>query len=216
MIEEEMRFSDRAEAGRQLGARLADAGLEQPVVYALPRGGVPVALEVALALDAPLDLVFVRKISAPGAPELALGAVVDGENPQTVINEMVQRHSGANADYLRQETEHELQELERRRTRYLGTRKQVSPKGRTAVVVDDGLATGATMKAALLGLRQQGASKVVIAVPVAPVSVIPEFEELADQVICLNSAIRFYGVGAFYDDFHQLTDEETIDLLQQG
>ena len=216
MPDEGLRFSDRAEAGRLLGARLAEAQLEQPVIYALPRGGVPVALEVARALKAPLDLVLVRKIGAPGTPELALGAIVDGKNPQTVINETVRRQSGADAAYLQQATERELQELERRRRSYLGSRKQVSPKGRTAVVVDDGRATGATMKAALLGLRQQGASKVIVAVPVAPASVIPEFEDLADKVVCLNPARLFYGVGTFYDEFHQLSDDETIRLLQEG
>ncbi|OOY11882.1 erythromycin esterase [Thioclava marina] len=216
MADRELRFANRAEAGRMLGGRLTDLKPDRPVVFGLPRGGVPVALEVARALKAPLDLVFVRKISAPGSPEVALGAIVDGANPQMVINEAVRRHSHADADYLEGERARELVELERRRKRYLGDHKQISPEGRTAILVDDGLATGATMKAALLGLRQQGAAQIWIAVPVAPASAIPEFEELADLVVCLNPTERFYGVGAFYDDFHQLTDEETVGLLQQG
>ncbi|PTQ72029.1 erythromycin esterase family protein [Celeribacter persicus] len=210
------RFKDRSEAGRLLGERLADMGLERPVVYALPRGGIPVALEVAKALEAPLDLIFVRKIGAPGAPEVALGAIVDGENPQTVINETVRQSSHADASYLERMRAQELKELERRRARYLGDRKQIAAKGRTAILVDDGLATGASMKAALLGLQKQGAARVVIAVPVAPVYVLPEFEELADYVLCLNPARPFYGVGAFYEDFHQLSDEEAVSLLREG
>lgn len=211
-----LRFSDRAEAGRQLGNRLAGMALDSPVVYALPRGGVPVAVEVARALKAPLDLIFVRKIGAPGSPEVALGAIVDGENPQIVVNKEIQRRSHAGADYLEKARARELHELERRRSRYLGERAQVSAKGKTAVIVDDGLATGATMKAALIAMQQQGAKKVCIAVPVAPAEVAIEFQNLADEVVCLNPARQFFGVGAFYDDFHQLSDEETIGLLREG
>ncbi len=211
-----LRFSDRAEAGRQLGDRLTTMELEAPVVYALPRGGVPVAVEVARLLKAPLDLIFVRKMGVPGSPEVALGAIVDGENPQTVINKEIQRRSQADADYLDKARARALQELERRRSRYLGDRAQVSAKDKTAVIVDDGLATGATMKAALLAAKQEGAKKVWIAVPVAPAEVAKEFENLVDKVVCLNPAQPFFGVGAFYDDFHQLSDEETISLLREG
>lgn len=210
------RFPDRAEAGRRLGDRLTTMELEAPVVYALPRGGVPVAVEVARLLKAPLDLIFVRKIGVPGSPEVALGAIVDGENPQTVINKEIQRRSQADADYLDKARAIALQELERRRSRYLGDRAQVSAKDKTAVIVDDGLATGATMKAALLAVKQQGARKVWIAVPVAPAEVAREFENLVDKVVCLNPAQPFFGVGVFYDDFHQLSDEETISLLREG
>ncbi|NDW01133.1 alpha/beta family hydrolase [Salipiger sp. PrR002] len=210
------RFVDRAEAGRKLGARLASMALEQPVVYALPRGGVPVALEVARALKAPLDLIFVRKIGAPSAPEVALGAIVDGAAPQMVINEEVMRSFGSDADYLEKARARELVELERSRTRYLGDRPQVSAADRTAVIVDDGLATGATMKAAIIAMRRQGARRICVAVPVAPAEVAREFAALADTVVCLNPAPRFYGVGGFYDDFHQLSDEETVGLLRQA
>ncbi len=210
------RFADRSDAGRQLAARLLPLVLHKPVVYALPRGGVPVALEIARLLRAPLDLILVRKIGAPGAPELALGAIVDGANPQTVINEEVRRRSGADDIFLERARERELVELERRRVRYLGNRKQVNAAGHTAIIVDDGLATGATMKAAIIAMKRQGADKVCVAIPVAPVEALAPIEEQADLVICLHPAENFHGVGAFYDDFHQLTDEETVGLLRQS
>lgn len=199
-----------------LAGQLAGLGLDQPIVYALPRGGVPVALEVSRALKAPLDLIFVRKIGAPGAPEVALGALVDGASPQMVINEEVRRHTRATDDYLEAARARELKELERRRARYLGVRAQPDPKGRTAVIVDDGLATGATMKAALIAIKRQGPRRTCVAVPVAPAEVAAEMRQFADLVVCLNPARVFHGVGGFYDDFHQLSDEETVALLQQG
>lgn len=213
---QDLRFADRAEAGRMLAGRLAELRLDQPIVYALPRGGVPVALEVSRALKAPLDLILVRKIGAPGAPELALGALVDGASPQMVINEEVRRHARVTDDYLEKARARELRELERRRVRYLGGRAQADPKGRTVIIVDDGLATGATMKAALIAMNRQGAGRTCVAIPVAPAEVAAEMRTLADLVICLNPARVFYGVGGFYDDFHQLSDEETVALLQQG
>jgi erythromycin esterase-like protein/predicted phosphoribosyltransferase len=216
MAMQETRFPDRAEAGRRLAAELAALAPERPVVYALPRGGVPVAAEVARALGAPLDLILVRKIGAPGAPELALGAVIDGARPQTVINEEVRRSSGADDAWLERARARELAELERRRARYLGARPQVDPAGRTAIVVDDGLATGATMKAALLWLRQHGARSMIAAVPVAPEDTLHEIAALADRVVCLHPARHFPGVGGFYDDFHQLTDDETVSLLRRS
>ena len=216
MKEPALRFADRTDAGQQLAAKLLTMALDNPVVYALPRGGVPVALEIARTLRAPLDLILVRKIGAPGAPELALGAVIDGEIPQTVVNEQVFRHSGADEAFLERARQRELMELERRRRLYLGDRRQVVATGRTAIIVDDGLATGATMKAALIAIRRQGAAKVCIALPVAPEDALKEISELADLVVCLRPARYFQGVGAFYDDFHQLTDEETIGLLRQG
>ena len=216
MEESGINFADRADAGRQLAARLVLMALDRPVVYALPRGGVPVAAEVARALGAPLDLILVRKIGAPGAPEVALGAIVDGENPQTVINEDVRRWSGADDAWMERARARELAELERRRATYLGDRPQVNPSGRVAVVVDDGLATGATMKAALIAIKRQGAAKVVVAIPVAPAEALADIEDEADAVVCLRSERYFRGVGGFYDDFHQLTDEETIGLLREA
>ncbi len=209
------RYPDRAEAGRRLAAALLPMALENPVVYALPRGGVPVALEVARALGAPLDLILVRKIGAPGAPELALGAIVDGTHPQLVINENVRRHSGANDAWLQRARDREMAELDRRRALYLGGRRQEDPAGRTAVIVDDGLATGATVRAAIIAMKEQGAGRICVAVPVAAEDALPQVEAEADLVVCLHAAHIFEGVGAFYDDFHQLTDDETISLLNQ-
>ncbi|HHL22440.1 MAG TPA: erythromycin esterase, partial [Aliiroseovarius sp.] len=209
-------FSTRAEAGRLLGERLAEMQLENPVVFALPRGGIPIGVEVARRLKAPLDLVLVRKIGAPGNPEVALGAVVEGNPPQTVINPDVQRLSGADQAYIDRVRSEKLAELETRRQLYLGSRPPVDVTGRTAVVVDDGLATGATMKAALIALRERGASRIVIALPVAPESALAEMSRLADDTICLHPARDFRGVGAFYRDFHQLTDEEAIGLLREA
>jgi erythromycin esterase-like protein/predicted phosphoribosyltransferase len=209
-------FIDRADAGRQLAARLRTLDLPNPVVYALPRGGVPLAVEVAAALHAPVDIILVRKIGAPGQPELALAAVVDGEAAQTVINEDVGTMTGASKEYLARGRARELAEIERRRALYLDDHPRVSPKGRTAIVVDDGLATGATAKAALRALRQQGARKTVLAVPVAPAEALPEMAAEADEVVCLHKMYHFFGVGAYYGDFHQLSDEETISLLREA
>ncbi len=209
-------FMDRDDAGRQLAKRLESMVFSNPVIYALPRGGVPVAVEVARRLNAPLDLVLVRKIGAPSNPEVALGAVVEGTPPQTVINEEIKRLSGADDTFLARAREEKLAELEHRRLRYMGDRPRIDPSGRTAIVVDDGLATGATMKAALIALKRQGAGMIVVALPVAPVDTLAEISELADTVVCLIPARHFRGVGAFFRDFHQLTDEETIGLLRQS
>lgn len=206
-------FVDRADAGRQLAQALAERRLEDPIVYALPRGGVPVAVEIAKALEAPLDLLMVRKIGAPGSPELALAAVVDGQEAQTVVNEEVKAMTGADQAYLDEVRAHELEEIERRRRVYLDGRGRLSPKGRTAIVADDGLATGATAKAALRALKRQDAKLTVLAVPVAPVETLAEMRGEADEIVCLNPAEWFWGVGGFYQDFHQLDDAETRAFL---
>lgn len=210
-----VQFSDRADAGRQLGDKLAALRLENPLIFALPRGGVPVAAEVAVRLNAPLDLLLVRKIGAPGNPEVALGAIVEGETSHMIINEDVRRISGASDAYLTAARDRERAELERRRERYLGGRPRLDPKGRNVIVLDDGLATGATMKAALSALKHNGASRIIVALPVAPISALDEISEQADKVICLHPAAEFYGVGGFYRDFHQLSDSETEALLNQ-
>ncbi|GEM_PF-9658 len=209
-------FTDRQDAGRKLAAELVQKSYESPVVYALPRGGVPVAAEVAESLGAPLDLVLVRKIGAPGNPEVALAAIVEGEPPQMVINEEVMRRSGADEAYLTRTRDRELAEMHRRRARYLGDRPRIAPAGHTAIIVDDGLATGATMKAAIAALRRQGAQKVVAAIPIAPESEVDALAAIADEVICLLPARAFRGVGGAYQDFHQLSDEETIGYLRRA
>lgn len=209
------KFSDRAQAGVLLAERLSKMGLDRPLVYALPRGGVPVAVEVARKLNAPLDLILVRKIGAPGNPEVALGAIVEGANVEVVINEDIRRISGADTDYLERTYSEQLAELERRKVQYLGDRPRLNPAGRTVVVVDDGLATGATMKAALIALKRNKAARIVIALPVAPKEELEALADQADDIVCLHPATEFRGVGGFFHDFHQLSDEETITLLDQ-
>lgn len=205
------RFADRAEAGRSLAARLAAMRLNGPIIYALPRGGVPVAAEIARALHAPLALILVRKIGAPGAPELALGAVADGERP--VINEHIRRAMNTDPAFLEHATQHAVAELDRRRLWYLAGRAPIDPAGRIVIVVDDGLATGATARAALAALRRQGVARTILAIPVAPAEAISALRGEADEIVCLYAAPHFRSVGAYYADFHQLTDEETVALL---
>lgn len=209
-----MPFADRAEAGRRLAARLAALGLERPVVYALPRGGVAVAAEIARALHAPLDLVLVRKLGAPGQPELALGAVVDGEGTaETVLNPELIAATGADEAYLAAVRAAELAEIERRRRLYLAGRARPDPRGRAAIVVDDGLATGATARAALRALRRRGPARLLLAVPVAPEETLAALRAEGEEVLCLETPRFFHGVGAHYRDFHQLEDAEVIRLL---
>ena len=208
-----VRFASRAEAGRRLAARVAALRLDRPVVYALPRGGLPVAAEIADALAAPLDLVLVRKIGAPGQPELALGAVAEGEAGTMVLNPDIVGLTGATEAFIAAARNRGLAEIERRRQVYLGGRVRPDPRGRTAVVVDDGLATGATARAALRALRRRGPSRLLLAVPVAPTDTLAALGAEADEVVCLHAARHLGSVGAFYEDFHQLTDEEVIRLL---
>lgn len=209
-------FADRSDAGRQLSSRLMHLKVQAPVVLALPRGGVPVAFEVARALAAPLDLVMVRKIGVPWQPELAAAAVVDGDEPQIVQNPDVIGMVGLSGDVVQEEARHELKEIERRRRLYLGGRARVPIKGRTAILVDDGIATGATAHAALKGARKAGAEHIVLAVPVAPPSTVAALHRDADEVICLSQPAHFGGISQFYADFHQVDDDEVIDLLKRA
>lgn len=207
-------FANRAEAGRLLGERLLPMKIRQPIVYALPRGGVPVAAEVARMLGAPLDLMLVRKLGAPIEPELGIGAVAEGAPPFIFINEAICIETGADEAFIEQAKQRELGEIERRKRLYLKDRPRPDPRGRTAIVVDDGLATGGTARAAIGALRQAGASAVVVAVPVAPRETAMEMRQIADDVVCLSEPVPFWGVGAFYGDFHQVPDEEVIELLK--
>lgn len=204
-------FADRSDAGRQLAARLVEKGYADPVVLALPRGGLPVAAEVARALGAPLDLVLVRKIGLPAQPELAVGAVVDGDRPELVVNEAT-RGLVDPRRFAELKTE-QLREIERRRRLYLGARPSVPLAGRTAIVVDDGLATGATARAALHALRRQGPAKLVLAVPVAPPDTLGELAGEADEIVCLHAPSGFYAIGQFYADFGQLGDSDVQRIL---
>jgi len=207
-------FVNRRDAGRQLATALTKLTLERPVVYALPRGGVPVAAEVAAALHAPLDLVLVRKIGAPGQPELAVGAVVDGAEPEVLINRDIASEAGADHAYLKAMEAQALREIERRRRVYLSGRPPISPEGRDAVLIDDGVATGASIIVAAHALRRRQARRVIIATPVAPPDALPRLESEADMVVCLQQPEWFPGIGAFYQDFHQLEDEEVIEVMK--
>ena len=208
-------FEDRVDAGRQLGARLAGMKLQDPVVLALPRGGVPVAAEVARALHAPLDLVLVRKIGAPMQPELAVAAVADGAEPALEIDESTLAASGASLDYVTRQLGALLQEIERRRKLYLGGREPLDLKGRTAVLVDDGIATGTTARAAIQALRWRQPRRIVLAVPVAPPEELPAFRSLVDELVCLSQPEYFHAVGVHYRRFDQTTDEEVRELMGQ-
>lgn len=207
------RFIDRRDAGRRLAQRVAALNLQQPIVYALPRGGVPVAAEIAAVLNAPLDLVLVRKIGAPMQPELAVGAIVDGEAPELVLNDDIARQTGADDDYIAAACRRELGEIERRRQRYLGDRPHPDPRGRPVIVVDDGMATGATAIAALRALKKRGAARRIVAVPVAPPDTVDRLQQEADDIVCLMQPTDFWGISAFYLDFHQLQDAEVMQAL---
>jgi putative phosphoribosyl transferase len=212
-------FADRAEAGRALArrlARLARLAAEQPVVLALPRGGVPVGFEIASVLRAPLDLVLVRKIGAPFQPELAIGALVDGGRAEAVMNEEILREFEIPESYIEQERARQLEEIERRRNVYLAGRTRAPIEGRTAIVVDDGIATGATMEAALDAVRRAKPKRLVLAVPVAPPDTIERLRPHADDVVCLATPRLFGAIGAFYADFRQLDDQQVIDLLERA
>ena len=210
-----MPFKNRSEAGQKLARALSHYKDQHPVILALPRGGVPVAAEVAAALDAPLDLILVRKIGVPFQPELAMGAVVDGGAPIIVRNEDVIQSAGIDETQFKAVCDGELAEIERRRQRYLGDRERVDVTGRTAIVIDDGIATGATMRAALRATRMRNPTKLILAVPVAPSESIVEIREEADEVICLEDHEFFGAIGYYYGDFRQISDEEVIEMLER-
>ena len=209
-------FVDRTEAGRALGRRLASLQPADPVVLALPRGGVPVALEVARALNAPLDLLLVRKIGVPFQRELAVAAVMDGAEPVIVVDEPIRAETGVQQAYIDQQARLELAEIERRRRVYLGGRAPLPVEGRTAIVVDDGIATGTTVRAAIKGLRQRRPARIVLAVPVAPPETVAQLEREVDDLVCLAQPEMFGAIGLFYIDFHQLSDDEVVRALAQA
>jgi predicted phosphoribosyltransferase len=206
-------FRDRVEAGEKLADALAGLALPDPVVLALPRGGVPVAAPVARRLKAPLDLLLVRKIGVPGHEELAVGAVVDGPVHEAVFNKPVLAMLGMTEADFAPAIDRKLAEIEARRATYLGGAAPVPVEGRTAIVVDDGIATGATVKAALLGLKRRSPASVILAVPVAPADTLAELEPLVDRIVCLDAPRDFYAVGAHYREFPQVEDAEVIALL---
>jgi len=206
-------FEDRVDAGRALARALAAfGGAADVIVLGLPRGGVPVASEIARSLGLPLDVLVVRKLGLPWQPELAMGAIASGG--AMVLNKDVLRHSAFGEEALEQVKRRELVELERRERAFRGTSPPLDVSGRTAIVVDDGLATGATMEAAVRALRIQGAARVVVAVPVASVEARERVAALADEVFCLETPRYFSAVGQWYRDFDQTSDREVSELLE--
>jgi putative phosphoribosyl transferase len=209
-----MTFRDRRDAGRRLAEAVAALALVDPVVLGLPRGGVPVAAEVANRLGAPLDVILVRKLGVPSQPELAMGAI--GEDGVRVLNDEVIASVRPTDDQLARVEQQERAELAGRARRFRGDREREPLAGRTAVIVDDGIATGSTARAALQVARAEGAGEVVLAVPVAPPSTCAALASEADRIVCLEQPARFYAVGQFYDDFDQTSDAEVSAALSSS
>ena len=211
-----MIFADRHEAGRLLAQKLLRFRDRRPIVLALPRGGVPVGYEVSRALGAPLDLVLVRKLGAPGQPELAIGALALGAEAEIVTDRPLLAALGVTAAALAAITAREREEIRRRRKLYLGDRPPAPIEGRTAIIVDDGIATGATMRAALAATRKRKPARLVLAVPVAAPDTIARLGDEADEIVCLEQPDSFFAVGQFYRSFTQLEDGEVLDLLARA
>lgn len=210
-----MSFKNRIDAGRKLAKALSDYKRQQPVILALPRGGVLVAAEIAAAFNAPLDLVLVRKIGVPFQPELAMGAVVDGGSPIIVRNDDVIEIAQIDEATFKAVCEKELTEIERRRQRYLGNRKRAEINAHIAIVVDDGIATGATIRAALRATRLRNPTKLVLSVPVAPTHSLADLRDEADDIVCLEDHEFFDAIGAYYADFSQVSDETVVEVLKR-
>jgi putative phosphoribosyl transferase len=208
-------FANRSEAGRLLARTLARRQLADPVVLALPRGGVPVAAEIARRLKAPLDIVLVRKIGVPYQRELAAAAVVDGGDAEVVTNDDVMALAGLTRADVERLARRELAEIERRRQAYLQGRERVPLEGRTLILVDDGIATGASVRAALVALRRRRPRALVLAVPVAPADTIAALRPEVDDVVCLSMPEPFVAIGLHYRDFHQLSDKDVMRVLTQ-
>ena len=204
-------IDDRRSAGLALASRLLQSPLHAPVVVlALPRGGVPVAAEIARALAAPLDLLLVRKIGAPWQPELAVAAVVDGRPPDVVIDDELLAWAGVDAAYVDAQAQEAMIEIERRRALYLNGRAPLPVEGASVIVVDDGIATGTTMRAALRALRRRAPARLILAVPVAPRETLERLRSEVDDIVCLAEPFPFHAIGLHYRDFHQLSDAEVL------
>ena len=208
-----MSFSDRSEAGKKLAKALQRYQGQHPVILALPRGGVPVAAEVATALNAPLGLVLVRKIGVPWRPELAMGAVVDGAAPIIVRNDDVIRDLAIDEAEFERVRDRELAEIESRRRRYLGELPPIDIKDRVTIVIDDGIATGATIRAALRATRMRAPKRLVLAVPVASTEALAEVGQEADDAVCLEPHEFLGAIGFYYSDFRQTSDEEVVEAI---
>jgi putative phosphoribosyl transferase len=208
-------FPDRRAAGRALAELLAHRQLPAPIVLALPRGGVAVGVEIAHALNAPLEIVLVRKIGVPYQPELAAAAVVNGDAPEIVTNDDVIDLTEVSREYIEAEAKRALTEIERRRRLYLQGRRRVALAGRTGILVDDGIATGASVRAALKAIAKKGLHGLILAVPVASTEAVAALKNEVDAIICLSTPEPFIAIGVHYLDFHQMSDAEVIELVAE-
>jgi putative phosphoribosyl transferase len=206
-------FKDRVEAGKILANKLSKYAAEDPLVLGLPRGGVPVAFEVAKALKAPLDVYIVRKLGVPGHEELAMGAIATGD--VRVLNESVIGPLQISQEAIETETKREKKELKRRERVYRSGRSPLNLANRTVLLIDDGIATGSTIKAAIAALKKQKAAKIIVGVPVAPSSTIEELKNEVDDVICVSTPDFFIAISVWYDEFPQTTDEQVRELLEK-
>ena len=209
-------LANRQQAGRALAAKLLTYKNENPVILALPRGGVPVAAEIAGSLEAPLDVILVHKIGAPYQPELAIGAVVGGAQPETLVDDEVMALVHADRDYVAAEAARQFLIIERRETLYRRGRSPESVTGRTAILVDDGIATGWTMRAAIRAVRRSDPTRIIVAVPVAAPQALADLRAEVDGVVCLEAPEYLGSIGQFYRDFTQVGDDEVIALLARG
>lgn len=207
-------FRDRVDAGRKLASALADMKDKKPIVLAIPRGGVVVASEVAKALGAPLDIVVTRKIGAPGEPEYALGAVT--QEGEVIMNEQAAESIGAGQAYLDSEIARQKEEVKERMRKFRGMRPFPEIKGRVVVIVDDGIATGSSIEAAVMSTRRKDPKEIVVAVPVAPEDAVEALMEEVDRVVCLRTPYPFFAIGEFYSDFDQVEDDEVRRLLDEN
>ena len=206
-------FTDRAVAGQMLARRLMSYAHANVLVLGIPRGGVPVAKEVADALGAPLDVIVVRKLGAPGQPELSIGAVVDGDHPRAIFNQDLIEHLGVSDEYIEAEITRQLREVNRRETSYRAGRSKIPLAGKTVIVIDDGIATGSSVQAALRGIRRQKPRRLVLATPVASPESIEALRSDADEIVCLEAPEDFFAVGQFYRDFRQVSDDQVKAIL---
>jgi putative phosphoribosyl transferase len=211
---EERPFRDRVDAGRRLAERLARYRDESPMILALPRGGVPVAYEISRSMDAPLDVFIARKLGAPGQPELGIGAVAQGG--ARVLNERIVRHLGIPEDYIEHVTAREEAEVERRRRLLHGDRPEPEVRDRTAILVDDGLATGVTARAAILGLRRRDPQRLILAAPVCAAQTADLLRPEVDDLVCPEIPSDLFAIGLWYEDFEQVSDEEVVELLEKA
>lgn len=209
-------FTDRRQAGRALVEALRPLWPHDPIVLALPRGGVPVGYEIAMAFHAPLEPLLARKIGAPGHEEFALGAVIDGPEPQWISDAEMLAQFQPPADWFETQIQRQLAEIERRRLLYFGTRTPTPLRGRAVVLVDDGIATGSTALVSLQALRRQEVGRRLLAVPVAPVESLERLKPWTDELVCLLTPSPFRAVGLHYRDFAQTSDQEVVELLSKA